>query len=85
MIITIAFDVKNHVEVMESWPIKIDNLTFFLERKDDVVQKACISFSNVDIENAPKIVQPATTENIPSLNIRGKNFVKVALKRILNW
>ncbi|WP_116865874.1 hypothetical protein [Pseudomonas syringae] len=85
MIITIAFDVKNHVEVMESWPIKIDNLTFFLERKDDVVQKACISFSNVDIENAPKIVPPATTENIPSLNIGGKDFVKVALKRILNW
>lgn len=53
MIITIAFSVKNYVEVMESWPIKIDNLIFTLERKDNIVQKVCVSFPNIAIENAP--------------------------------
>ena len=58
MIITIAFSVKNYVEVMESWPIKIDDVVFTLERKDNIVQKVCISFPNVAIENAPQIVRP---------------------------
>ena len=30
MMITVVFDVKNHVEVMEGWPIKAGDMTFSL-------------------------------------------------------
>ncbi len=85
MIITIAFSVKNYVEVMESWPIKIDDVIFTLERKDNIVQKVCISFPNIAIENAPQILRPAKKPGIPQINMRGDRFVKIALKKILNW
>ncbi len=85
MIITIAFSVKNYVEVMESWPIKIDEVIFTLERKDNIVQRVCISFPNVDIENAPQVVRPAKETGIPKINMRGNEFVKIALKKVLNW
>ncbi|WP_460159291.1 hypothetical protein [Pseudomonas sp. S3_H09] len=85
MIITIAFSVKNYVEVMESWPIKIDDVIFTLERKDNIVQKVCVSFPNIAIENAPQIVRPAKKSGIPQINMRGDEFVKIALKKVLNW
>ena len=55
MIITVAFDVKNHVEVMEGWPIKTGDMTFFLEREDNVLKRVCIAFSGVGMEHAPSI------------------------------
>lgn len=61
MHITISFNVKNHVEVSESWPIQIGNVTFSLDRKDEVVQKVCISYSGVGTEHAPKITPSAST------------------------
>ncbi|OUS86804.1 hypothetical protein [Pseudomonas putida] len=85
MIITIAFSVKNYVEVMESWPIKIDDIIFTLERKDNIVQTVCISFPNVAIENAPQILRPAKKSGTPQINMRGNEFVKTALKKVLNW
>lgn len=70
---------------MESWPIKIDDVIFTLERKDNIVQKVCISFPNIAIENAPQILRPAKKPGIPQINMRGDRFVKIALKKILNW
>ncbi|MEX3775705.1 hypothetical protein [Pseudomonas sp. MYb118] len=85
MIITIAFSVKNYVEVMESWPIKIDDVIFTLERKDNIVQNVCVSFPNIAIENAPQIVRPAKKSGVPQINMRGDKFLKIALKKVLNW
>lgn len=85
MIITISFDVRNHVEVMESWPIKNGDLTFHLDRKGNIVQKACISFSNVDIKEAPKLSRPQNNQEAPTITMRNNDLIKVALKRILNW
>ena len=48
MIVTVAFDVKNHVEVMEGWPMKLGNTTFFLEREANVIKRVCAAFSGVD-------------------------------------
>ncbi|WP_150115974.1 hypothetical protein [Xanthomonas phaseoli] len=85
MIITVAFNVKNHVEVMESWPIQSDGIIFHLERKENIVKQLCISFPNADIENAPKITPPLKAGDTPAINIRGNHFTKIALQKAINW
>jgi hypothetical protein len=85
MIITVAFDVKNHVEVMEGWPVKTGNMTFFLEREDNVLKRVCVAFSGVGIEHAPNFT-PATDEaNHPHLDIKGGGYAALARTNIMNW
>lgn len=85
MIVTVAFEVKNHVEVMEGWPIELGNRTFFLEREGNVLKRVCIAFSGVDVVQAPH-VQPAATEaEIPHITIKGGEYASLARKSILNW
>lgn len=44
MKISIAFDVKNHVEVLEGWPITREDMTFFLEREENLVKGLLLRF-----------------------------------------
>lgn len=85
MKISVAFDVKNHVEVMESWPITRGDITFFLERVENLVEKVVLTFSNVGIENAPNISSLVNTRETPSINIRGGTYAQLAISQILNW
>lgn len=85
MKISVAFDVKNHVEVMESWPIIRGNMTFFLERENNLVKRVVLRFSNVGIENAPKMVRSSDTDDIPSITIRGEEYAQLAISQILSW
>lgn len=85
MIITIAFDVKNYVEVMEGWPIRIDDRTFFLEREGDVVKRVCISFSNVGIEQAATISKPSEQEGHPTISMGGSKQAALAIQYVLHW
>lgn len=85
MKISVAFDVKNHVEVMESWPIIRGDMTFFLERKGDIVKRVILTFSNVDISQAPKIFESTDGDATPSINIRGGTYAQLAISHILNW
>ena len=85
MIITVAFDVKNEIEVMEGWPIKTGGMTFFLEREENALKKVCIAFSSVDIEHAPTFT-PANNENEhANLEVRGGIYATLARNRIMNW
>lgn len=85
MIVTVAFDVKNHVEVMEGWPIRRGNTTFFLEREANVLRRVCLAFSGVDVTQAPH-VQPAVTDvEIPRITITGGEHALVARKIIMSW
>lgn len=85
MIITVAFDVKNHVEVMEGWPIKTGDMTFFLERKKDVLKRVCLAFSNVAIEHAPSFTPASSEREHPHLEIGGGGYAALARKSIMNW
>lgn len=85
MIVTVAFDVRNHVEVMEGWPIKLGNRTFFLERESNVLKRVCVAFSGVDVAQAPN-VQPAESEaDIPHITIKGGEHASLARQSIMNW
>ena len=85
MIITVAFDVKNQVEVMEGWPIKTGDMTFFLEREANVLKRVCLAFSGVGIEHAPSIT-PATGEaGNPRIDIKGGGYAVLARTIIMNW
>jgi hypothetical protein len=84
MIITVVFDVKNHVQVMEGWPIKRDDMTFFLEREDNVLKRVCIAFSGVEIQHAPSIT-PASAEGHAHMRIGGGGYAALARKNIINW
>ncbi|GAA6176978.1 hypothetical protein [Sulfitobacter pacificus] len=85
MKVSVAFDVKNNFEVLESWPITQENATLFLERQDNVVKRVIVTFSNVNIENAPKVTEPGPHD--PTLNIRmcGEAIAQRAIARILSW
>lgn len=85
MKISVAFDIKNHVEVMESWPITRDDKTFFLEREGNLVKRVVLTYSNVGIENATKITEPKDTDDTPTINIRGGTHAQIAISQILNW
>ncbi|MGJ8597149.1 hypothetical protein [Sulfitobacter sp.] len=85
MIITVAFDVKNYVEVMEGWPLKHDNMTFFLEREGNVLKKVCLSFSGVGIEHAPSFTQPNEAGASADLKVSSGGYAALARKRIMNW
>ncbi|MES3048079.1 hypothetical protein [Sphingomonas faeni] len=85
MIITVAFEVKNYVNVMECWPIKKGDITFFLEREDDVLKRVCIAFSGVGIEHAPSFEESSTEGEAPLINIRGAGYAALARKNIMNW
>ncbi|WP_081534798.1 hypothetical protein [Rhodovulum sp. P5] len=85
MIITVAFDVKNYVEVMEGWPLKDDNMTFFLEREGNVLKKVCLSFSGVSIEHAPHFKQSTETSGRAELKASSGGYAVLARKRIMNW
>ncbi|WP_421979160.1 hypothetical protein [Roseibium sp.] len=85
MIVTVAFDVKNHVEVVEDWPIKLGDRTFLLEREANVLKRVCVAFSGVDVAQAP-LVQPTGSEaEIPSIKIMGGGHASRARKSIMNW
>jgi len=84
MIVTVAFDVKNHFEVMESWPIKTGDMTFFLEREQNVVKKVCLAFSNVGVEHAPSVTEN-TGEASPHIEIRGGGYAALAREKVANW
>jgi len=85
MIVTIAFDVKNHVEVMEGWPIQLGNTTFFLEREANVLKRVCVAFSGVDVAQAPHVQSNGTEAEISSITITGGEHASLARKRIMNW
>ena len=85
MIITVAFDVKNHVDVMEGWPIKNGGTTFFLERKDNVLERVCLAFSGVGIEHAPNFTPSRNNDDLARLSISGGVYAELARKHILNW
>jgi hypothetical protein len=85
MIVTVAFDIKNYVEVMEGWPIEIGNMTFFLEREENIVRKVCISYSNVGIENAPNIIPRTESGGNPTITISSGGYATKAIKHIMNW
>ncbi|WP_439546722.1 hypothetical protein [Sandarakinorhabdus sp.] len=85
MIVTVAFNVKNHVEVMEGWPIRLGNRSFFLEREANVLKRVCVSFYGVDVAQAPHL-QPAVSETeIPHITIKGGEHAALARKSIMNW
>lgn len=85
MIVTVAFEVNNHVNVMESWPIKIDNMTFFLEREDSSLKKVCLSFSGVSTEHAPSITQTSDEKFSAIIKTKGDDYAASARKHIMNW
>lgn len=85
MIITIAFKVKNRLEIAESWPIKVGETTFFLECRDGLVQNACISYTGVNVDKAPKI-QPLTSTNAHyEIVMMVNEYISMAIKKIMDW
>lgn len=85
MIITIAFNVKNHVEVMEGWPIKRDDATFFMERDGTNLKRVCISFPNVSLEHAPQFIPAGTTNDMGHLQIGAGDYVAAAIRHLMRW
>jgi hypothetical protein len=85
MIITVAFDVKNYVEVMEGWPLNQENMTFFLEREGNVLKRVCLSFSGVGIEHAPSLTQPSEASGSANLKISDGGYAALARKKIMSW
>lgn len=85
MIITLAFDVKNHVEVMEGWPIQTEGMIFFLEREANVLKRVCLSFSKVGIEHAPCLTLETEVGSLPRIQLIDGGYAASARKRIMNW
>lgn len=85
MIITFSFDVRNYVEVMEGWPLKRDQMTFFLEREGNVLKRVCLSFSGVSIDLAPSFTAPSDASRTASLKTSDGGYAALARKIILNW
>lgn len=85
MIITVAFDVKNHVEVMEGWPIKAGAMTFFLEREDNVLKRVCLVFSDVGIQHAPSITPPSNEGDKTHIKISGGEYAELAREKLMSW
>jgi hypothetical protein len=85
MKISVLFDVKNFVEVMESWPITHGDMSFFLERKNNVVKKVGITFSNISMDQAPTIKPAASEKDAPVISIQGGAYAQIAIMQILNW
>lgn len=85
MIVTVAFDVRNYVEVMEGWPIKIGDTTFLLERDENVLKRVCLAYSNVSVDLAPKITPANKDSENASIKINGGGYAALARKSIMNW
>ena len=85
MIITVAFDIKNRVEVMEGWPIKIGSSSFFLEREGNVAKQVCISYSGIDVNDGPKVDFPTDSTSVPTINISSAGRAQLAIAQIENW
>lgn len=85
MIITLVFDVKNHVEVMEGWPIKTEGVIFFLEREANVLKRVCLSFAKVGIEHAPCLTPETEADSLPRIQLSDGGYAASARKRIMNW
>lgn len=85
MKVSVAFDVKNYIEVMESWPITREDTTFFLEREDNLIKRVVIIFSSVGIEHAPQIILGKNTEHTSAINMYCGEYVELAIEKILNW
>jgi hypothetical protein len=85
MIITVAFDVKNYVEVMEGWPIQLDNVTFTLERQNNVLKRVCLSFSKLGVEHAPSVNVDGFAGVDANIRITGGQFAELARIRLMNW
>ncbi|MEP3295334.1 MAG: hypothetical protein ABJO27_02400 [Pseudoruegeria sp.] len=85
MILSVVFDVKNYVEVMEGWPLRQDNMTFYLEREGNVLKRVRLSFSGVGIEYAPSFTQSSEAADRSNLKIKDGGYLALARKRIMSW
>lgn len=85
MILTIAYDVKNYVEVMESWPISDGGMTFFVETDDNVLKRVCVSFRDVGIEHAPNFTPSLSADDTALLKVTGGIYATKARKSIMSW
>lgn len=85
MIVAVAFDVKNYIEVMEGWPLTQENVRFFLEREGIVLKRVCLSFSGVSAEYAPVFAPENETISSARISTNHGDYVNLARKRIMNW
>lgn len=85
MIVTVCFDVKNYVEVMESWPINIGDITFYLEREENILKRVCVAFSNVGIEHAPRFTPPSKEIGHARMEVNGSGYAALAREKTMNW
>ena len=88
MILTVSFKVKNFVEVMESWPIEAQGMTFFLEREENVVKAISVSFKEVPVSLAPKINKAAPGDvsgTSSTITMNSADYVDRARRSVLNW
>lgn len=85
MILTVAFDVKNHVEVMEGWPIKKGDTSFFLEREGELLKRVCLAFSGVGIEHAPRLTAEKDGDSEAHLTMKGSDYAVLARNTIMSW
>ena len=85
MRITVAFKVRNYVEVMEGWPIEVDGVSFFLEMENDRVTAVCACFTSVPISTAPTIT-PLTHGKIKAhIQVPNNDKIPEAISKILKW
>ncbi|WP_371156978.1 hypothetical protein [Jannaschia sp. 2305UL9-9] len=85
MIITLSFEVKNHVEVMEGWPIRIGDTTFHLERDGTLLRRVSLSFAGVSTDYAPKVAQSKQPGGSSSIKVSDGDYANRARKKLLQW
>lgn len=85
MIISVAFDVKNHVSVMESWPIKNGDKTLYFERDGNILKKVIVAFKDVGLEHAPVLTSRSDSESIPTFNVGGGQYITLARTILMSW
>jgi hypothetical protein len=70
---------------MEGWPIQLDNVTFTLERQNNVLKRVCLSFSKLGIEHAPSVNVDGFAGVDANIRITGGQFAELARIRLMNW
>lgn len=85
MILTVAFPLRNHIQLADPWPIRVGSKIYFMRVQEGLIQKIGVSFQGVSADVAPSL-QPVRDRKIQArLHTNSDGHVLEAEHDIRAW
>lgn len=79
---TIKFPLKSSFKISSTWPVKLSDRSFFIERKDGLATHVSVTYRNLPVDQAPRI--SAEPNKDTSIRFQGNRSL-IAERDLRSW